>query len=216
MQWLDIYYHMSQKGQKGMSIMMERACEDAKHGNMDLKESVHHMGNVLLNGLETSQEEAAFLLLQLPMIYMSRGTTFINTSAPHERTFLVKKNESSEKMDPHSTEIQRNNLINHYRNRPKMFLNYTLADFATKLNIVYPKGFTDDESTDDMDKDSPCNDDDEGNDQPVILMHCSNGVIFKKCQKDGIIWYVNIQSRKILKIITEKDSCYFIHGKLSQ
>ena len=79
------------KGQKGISIMMGHACEDAKHGNMDLKESVHHMGNVFLNGVETSQEEAAFLLLQLPMIYMTRGTTFINTSPPHERTFLVKK-----------------------------------------------------------------------------------------------------------------------------
>ena len=32
--------------------------------NMDLKESVHHMGNVFLNGVETSQEEAEFLLLQ--------------------------------------------------------------------------------------------------------------------------------------------------------
>ena len=79
------------KGQKGMNIMMECACEDAKHGNMDLKESVRHMGNVFLNGVETSQEEAAFLLLQLPVIYMTRGTIFINTSPPHERTFLVKK-----------------------------------------------------------------------------------------------------------------------------
>ena len=52
------------KGQNGMSIMMECACEDAKHGNMDLKESVHHMGNVFLNGVETSQEEAAFLFFR--------------------------------------------------------------------------------------------------------------------------------------------------------
>ena len=57
------------------------------------------MGNVFLNGVETSQE-AAFLLLLLPVIYMTRETTFINTSPPHERTFLVKK------MDPHSTETQ--------------------------------------------------------------------------------------------------------------
>ena len=57
---------------------------------MDLEESVHHMGNVFLNGVETSQE-AAFLLLQLPMTHMTRGTTFINTSPPHERTFVVKK-----------------------------------------------------------------------------------------------------------------------------
>ena len=40
---------------------------------MDLKESVCQMGNVFLNGVETSQEEAAFLLLQLPMTYMTRG-----------------------------------------------------------------------------------------------------------------------------------------------
>ena len=86
-------------------------------------------------------------------------------------------------MDPHSTEIETDNLINHYRNRPKMFLNYTLADFAAKLNIVYPKGFTDDESTNDMDNDLPCNDDDEDNDQPVILLHCSNGVILKNIRK---------------------------------
>ena len=67
-----------------------------------------------------------------------------------------------------------NNLINCYMNRPNMFLNYTLADFAAKLNIVYPKGFRDDESTNYMDND----DGGEDNDQSVILLYCSNGVIF--------------------------------------
>ena len=114
---------------------------------------------------------------------MTRGTTFINTSLPHERTFLVKKMEDLKKIDLHSTEIQTNNLINHYKNRPKMFLNYTLVDFAAKLNIVYPKGFADDESTNDIENDLPCNEDDEDNDQFVILLHCSNGVIFKKMSK---------------------------------
>ena len=98
-----------------------------------------------------------------------------------------------------------------------MFLDYTLADFAAKLNIIYPKGFIDDESTNDMDNDLPCNDDDEeGDDQSVILLHCSNGVIFKKHQNARIIWCVNYSVKKTLKIITEKDSCYFIHGKMSQ
>ena len=77
-----------------MSIMMECAREDAKHRNMDLKKSVCNMGNIFLNGVETSQEEAAILLLQLPM---TRGTTFINTSPPHERVFLVKKMEDIKK-----------------------------------------------------------------------------------------------------------------------
>ena len=94
--------------------------------------------------------------------------------------FLL-KNGRSETSGSTFYRIQTNTLINCYRNRLKMFLNYTLADFAAKLNIIYPKGFTDDESTNDMDNDLPCNDDDEeDNDQSVILLHCSNGVILKK------------------------------------
>ena len=61
-----------------------------------------------------------------------------------------------------------------------MFLNYTLADFAAKFNIAYPKGFADDESTNDMDNNLSCNEDDEDNDQSVLLLYCSNGVISKK------------------------------------
>ena len=74
-----------------------------------------------------------------------------------------------------------------------MFLNYKLAYFAAKLNIVYSKGFADDEFTNYIDNDLPCNDDDdvEDTDQPVILLHCSNGVILKKCQKARIISYAN-------------------------
>ena len=119
-------------------------------------------------------------------------------------------------MDPHSTEIQTNNLINHYRNRPKMFLNYTLADFAAKLNIVYLKGFTDDESTNDMDNGPLCNDDDEVNGQPVILLHCSNGVIFKKHQKARIIWYINYSVKKDPENYYRERLVLFYPWKMSQ
>ena len=59
------------KGQKGMSLVMEKACREARNGNMDLKQSVQHMGNAFLNGVETSQEEAACQLLGLPVTQMS-------------------------------------------------------------------------------------------------------------------------------------------------
>ena len=78
------------KGQKGMSAQMEKACKDANKGNMDLKQSVQHIGNVFLNAVETGQEEAAFLILQAAMTFMSRELVFINMSPPSERTFLVK------------------------------------------------------------------------------------------------------------------------------
>ena len=75
------------KGQKGMSAQMEKACKDANKGNMDLKQSVQHIGNAFLNAVETGQEEGAFLILQAAMTFMSRESVFINTSPPSERTF---------------------------------------------------------------------------------------------------------------------------------
>ena len=123
------------KGQKGMSVQMERACSDAKRGNMDLKEPVRHMGNVFLNAVETGQEEAAFLLLQLPMTFMSRDSVFINTSPENERTFLVKSKKALEQMDPDSTNIEVTGLIAQYSHRQHAMEDYCLADFASKVNI---------------------------------------------------------------------------------
>ena len=88
------------KGQKGMSIQMERACKEAKNDNMDLKQSVRHIGNVFMNAVEMAQEEATFMLLQLNMTYMSREGIFLNTSPPDERTFLIKDKHTLESMDP--------------------------------------------------------------------------------------------------------------------
>ena len=46
------------KAQKGMSAIMGKACKEAREGNMNLKESVRHMGNVFLNGVETPQQHS--------------------------------------------------------------------------------------------------------------------------------------------------------------
>ena len=123
------------KGQKGMSIQMEHACNEARKGYMDLKQSVHHIGNTFLNAVETGQEEAAFLLLQLPMTYMTCDCVFLNTSPKNERTFLVKDKKSLQEMDPESTDIEVDNLIKRYEHRPQCMENYCLADFASKVRI---------------------------------------------------------------------------------
>ena len=78
------------KTQKGMSAIMDRAFREARQGNMDIKASVRHMGNAFLNGLETSAQEAACLVLQLCITRMSREVVFLHTSPPDERTFLLK------------------------------------------------------------------------------------------------------------------------------
>ena len=75
------------KTQKGMSAIMDRACREAREGNMDIKSSVRHVGNVFQNGVETSALEAACLDLKLPITRMSREAIFLHTSPPDERTF---------------------------------------------------------------------------------------------------------------------------------
>ncbi len=65
------------KGHKGMSEVLHAACEEAKAGNMDLKNSVQHMGNKLLNATECSAQEACWDILQMSMTNSSRKKEFI-------------------------------------------------------------------------------------------------------------------------------------------
>ena len=44
---------------------MKHTHQKAKYGNMDLKTSVRHMSDAFLNGIETKQEEAVCLVLQI-------------------------------------------------------------------------------------------------------------------------------------------------------
>ena len=94
------------KSQKGMSAIMEKACKEAQNGNMNLKESVRLMGNAFLNGVETLQQESAFLTMQMAVTRMSRDVSFISTSPADERTFLLKDYATLKDMGPELYDIQ--------------------------------------------------------------------------------------------------------------
>ena len=100
---------------------------------MDLKASVHHIGNAFLNAVETPQEEAATLVLQIPITRMSREVVFIPTSHPDERTFLLKDYETLKEMNPESHDIKSHNIISQYECRPHVLEYYCLADFTSLL-----------------------------------------------------------------------------------
>ena len=127
------------KSQRGMSALMDRTCKEARNGNKDLKEQVRHIGNAFLNSVEVSAQEAAYLLLQMPLTSASREVVFINTSHPDERTFLLKSKASLEKLPQNSTDIQASNVIKRYCQRPKILQKWCLADYVSLLNIDYPK-----------------------------------------------------------------------------
>ena len=78
------------KVNKGMSNLLAKACQEAKDGNMKLKESVRHMGNKFLNAAETSEQECCWDLLELPMTQSTVKVEFISTCPPDHRVFIAK------------------------------------------------------------------------------------------------------------------------------
>ena len=57
---------------------------------MDLKASVHHIGNAFFNAVDTPQEETATLILQIPITRMSRKVIFVPLATPEKKIFLLK------------------------------------------------------------------------------------------------------------------------------
>lgn len=73
-----------------MSKLLEQASKEANSGNKDIVNKVRHTGNIFLNAVEISAQEAVYLVLQMPLRRSTRDIQFINTSNPDERTFLLK------------------------------------------------------------------------------------------------------------------------------
>ena len=85
------------KAQKGMSQLLQRACDEARQGNSSIKQQVRDIGNKFLNSVEISAQEAVYIVLQLPMRKSSRQVVFINTAPPEERVRLLKPMNEIEK-----------------------------------------------------------------------------------------------------------------------
>ena len=103
------------KGQRGMSRLLEKATEEVKTGNKDNAQRVRHIGNKFLNAVEISAQEAAYLVLQMPMRRSTLDFLFINTSHPDERAFLLKKLDKIKELPDNSCDIESDNIIKRYQ-----------------------------------------------------------------------------------------------------
>jgi len=206
------------KNEKGMSALMRKACEEARDGNMTLREQVRHIGNKFLNSVEISAQEAAYLVLQLPITRSTRDVIFINTSPPEERTFLIKDKASLKEMPEDSTDIECSNIIDRYTKRPKQLQSWCLADYASKLNIVYPKKNKDpfaDNKDDDMDSASDENSMNSDSDEIEITNEKINitlpsGIQIKERNKPRIIRYVKYSMKSDLENYCREKLLLFI------
>ena len=68
--------------QKGMSELLRTACVEARRGNSSSKQQVRDIGNIFLNNVEISAQEAVYIALQLPMRKSSRQVVLLH----HQRT----------------------------------------------------------------------------------------------------------------------------------
>ncbi|WAQ99743.1 PIF1-like protein [Mya arenaria] len=118
------------KSQRGMSLLLQEAAEEARKGNFRLKDKVRLISNKFLNHCEVSTQEAVYLLLQLPLTQSSRNIIFINTSLPEKRVEILKPMSQIQHLPDSSTDVTCSAMIDKYCNRPEMLERVTLAEYA--------------------------------------------------------------------------------------
>lgn len=127
------------KGQRGMSNLLRRACEEAKESDSDIRQQVRKVGNVFLNHIEIGAQEAAYILLQMPLRKATREFIFINTNVEDERVVLIKPTSILNEMPQNSTSIEADNNLKRYQRRPFTMEKYCLAEYIACFNVIFSK-----------------------------------------------------------------------------
>ena len=128
------------KSQRGMSALLEADAKEARKENSDIKKQVRHIGNVFSNSVEVGAQEVIYLALQIPLKKLTREVVYINTCASRERVFLLKPKSVLDELPAESTNIESDNIVKRYSKRPRQLQRFFLADYVSKVDVVYPKG----------------------------------------------------------------------------
>ena len=194
------------KSQIGMSAQFDAAAKEARKGNFDPKKQVRYIGNVFSNCVEVSAQEAVYLDLQIPLTRCTRDIVFVNTSVPEERIFLLKPKAVLDELPAESTDVESDNVIQRYSKRPRQLTKFCLADYVSKVDIIYPKGNKFPEKVNDKNDDDSCDSSssnesedslDDGNIQSSDLLYkAKNGTKYKKRKVPRVIRYVKYNEKK--------------------
>ena len=75
---------------------------------------------------------------------------------PEERIFLLKPKAALDELPAESTDVESDNIIQRYSKRPKQLSKFCLADYVSKVDIIYPKGNKFPEKVNDKNDDDSC------------------------------------------------------------
>ena len=198
------------KSQRGMSAQLDAAAKEARNGNLDLKKQVRHIGNVFSNSVEVSAQEAVYLSLQIPLTKSTRDVVFVNTSTPEERVFLLKPKSSLDDLPPESTDIESDNIIQRYSKRPRQLQKLCLADYVSKVDVIYPKenklpSEMEVKNDDDVSENSSSDENDDIQERANIekdpigsdfLFKAKAGTVYKSRKVPKVIRYVRYNKKK--------------------
>ena len=190
------------KSQKGMSDLLRAASEEAKAGNMNIRECVRHIGNKFLNAAEEPIQACCYAILQLPIANSTRKKEFINTSPPEDRVGLTKSLYDLEQLPPTSKDVTYKSNIDRYMMRPKQLAAWCLADFVAKIDIVYPKKEKSSHSNtngENLKHPDESNDDDDQNpsynDEGYFPIQMRNGILLRQRTKNKVIRFRNYRMK---------------------
>ena len=115
---------------------------------------------------------------------------FLSTH-PDDRTFLLKNQESLEKLSKHSTDIQASNVIKRYSQCPKVLEKWCLTDYVSLLTIEYPKEKELEEVNDDqIELESETEQTEMDGDTGFKKIEMKSGMVIKKRRNPHVIRYV--------------------------
>ena len=196
------------KSQRGMSSLLEAAAKEARKENSDIKKQVRHIGNVFSNSVEVGAQEAIYLALQIPLTKGTREVVYINTCASRERVFLLKPKSVLDELPAESTNIESDNIVQRYSKRPRQLQRFCLADYVSKVDVVYPKGnklpetieYRNDDSISDENSSGENSEDEEvvenGNTASDLIHIAKNGTKYKYRKVPKVIRYVRYNQTK--------------------
>lgn len=119
------------KSDGGVSRLLNTVSQEAKKGNLDVRDKLKAFSKILITGTEISAQEAVAFLLGYPNTDCSRSEKFVNTSDPDDRTVMLKSFKELEEQDQNSTDVFQKGVLDDYCRRPKELDEVCLADFAT-------------------------------------------------------------------------------------
>ncbi|KAH7983367.1 hypothetical protein HPB52_011514 [Rhipicephalus sanguineus] len=129
------------KPNRGFSNLHTALADIEKHHpNLALGKLVAEPGVRVLNGVEISTLEAAWILLRLGMSDSSRQIAFIPTMHPDERVRVRKQQRELQDEDDDSTDVWKLNVVQKYEDRPEEMADVCLADFVAHYTYNHQRG----------------------------------------------------------------------------